>query len=78
MTNAPTEIPENLKEAGGCVLILLNIGVGMFASSRMRRSFFTWFFLSFLVTPVVSFFFLMFLGPQTEKEAAPEKPPTAP
>ena len=55
---------DDVKAAAGCFLLFLDIGVGMFAAQRMRRSFWTWFFLSLLVSPVASFPFLMILGPQ--------------
>ena len=67
---------EDLQAAAGCILIVLDVVVGAYASGRMKRSFFTWFFLSLLVTPLVSFVFLQFLGPEappTPKDPDPAK-----
>jgi hypothetical protein len=65
-------ISEDLKAAGGVLVLILNGFVGMHASTKMHRSFWTWFFLSFLVSPFISFPYLLFLGPQPKDEPPPK------
>ena len=66
---------DDLKAAGGMLLLFLDVGVAMYASTKMRRSFMTWFFMSLLVSPIISFPFLMILGPQApDPPKGPPKP----
>jgi len=68
--------PDDLKAAGGMFLLFLDFGVAMVASTKMHRSFMTWFFMSLLVTPIISFPFLLILGPQApDPPKEPPKPP---
>ena len=66
---------QDLQVAAGYFLIVLSVTVGAYASGRMKRSFLTWFFLSLLVTPLVSFIFLHFLGPEAPPKAKESDPP---
>lgn len=69
---------DDLKAAGGVLLLFLDVAVAMYASTKMRRSFMTWFFLSLLVSPIISFPFMLFLGPQAPDEAKPPPKPSSP
>jgi hypothetical protein len=65
---------KDLEAAAVCLLIFLDVAVGAYASHRMKRSFLTWFFLSLLVSPIVSFVFLLIIGPQpSPKEKEPDR-----